>query len=184
MMLAHYHGNIFNASEIANSFDISNVTAHRYLDILTSTFMVRQLQPWFVNIKKRQVKVYFKDSGIFHSLIGITDWQSLNTHPKLGMSWEGFALEEIIRFHHAASEECYFWAAHGAELDLLIIKDGKKLDFEFKHTDSPKTTSSIHIAISDLELDQLTVIYPGEKQFLLTENIQACGLSTYLQNKL
>ena len=184
MMLAHYHGNTFNASEIANSFDISNVTARRYLDILTGTFMIRQLQPWFVNIRKRQVKapkIYFKDSGVYHSLIGITDLDALKTHPKLGSSWEGFALEEVIRAHHATPEECYFWATHGgAELDLLIIQKGKKLGFEFKHTDAPRATSSMHIAMKDLELDHLTVIYPGVQKFLLAENITAVGLVTYL----
>ncbi len=184
MMLSHYHGNIFNAADLGSSLNLTGPTIRRYVDILTGTFMVRQLQPWFVNVKKRQVKapkIYFKDSGILHTLMGITDRDALFTHPKLGASWEGFALEEILRFHNTSTEECYFWATHGgAELDLLILKDGKKLGFEFKYVDAPKLTPSMHIALADLELDSLTVIYPGKNSFALHDNIMAFGLSHYL----
>ena len=189
LMLAHYHGGIFNASEIARSLQISGVTARRYVDILTGTFMIRQLFPWFANIKKRQVKqpkIYFKDSGIYHSLVGINKAETLSTYAKLGASWEGFALEEIIRYHRASPEECYFWATHsGAELDLLIVQDGKKHGFEFKYTDVPRLTPSMIIACEDLALDSLTVIYPGNKNFSLSElhgSITVCGLSTYILN--
>lgn len=181
MMLAHYHGATFNAQEIANAIDVSHASARRYLDILTGTFMIRQLQPWLANIKKRQVKapkIYFKDSGIFHTLLGITDQHSLYHHPKLGASWEGFALEEIIRFYQATPEESYFWATHGgAELDLLIIQRGKKIGFEIKYTDAPRLTRSMHLALEDLELDELRVVYPGNDIFYLKERIKVIGLS-------
>lgn len=185
MMLAHYHGGIFNASEIGTSLGVGHTTARRYLDILTGTFMIRELTPWIENINKRQIKspkIYFRDSGIFHSLLGINDWQALKNHPKLGASWEGFALEEIIRMHHAAPEECYFWGIHSqAELDLLIIKDGKRLGFEFKHADAPRLSSSMQLAQDTLQLDKLTVIYPGKSQYRLTEKIEVIGLENYLR---
>jgi predicted AAA+ superfamily ATPase len=191
LMLAHYHGGIFNASEIARSLQISGPSTRRYLDILTGTFMVRQLSPWFANIKKRQVKqpkIYFKDSGIYHALVGVTTKEALNTYAKLGSSWEGFALEEIIRVHRAAPEECYFWATHsGAELDLLIFQEGKKHGFEFKYSDVPRLKASMMTAFEDLNLDSLTVIYPGDKNFRLSEShssIIACGLSLYVENKI
>ncbi len=184
MMLAHFHGNVFNAADLGKSLGVTGPTIRRYLDILTGTFMVRQLQPWFVNMKKRQVKspkIYFKDSGIFHTLMGISDQDTLLSHPRLGASWEGFALEEIIRYIDATPEECYFWATHaGAELDLLIIKDGKKLGFEFKYSDAPKLTASMKIAFEELELDSLTVIYPGKSTFPLHEGITVSGLANYL----
>ncbi|MBP9725860.1 MAG: ATP-binding protein [Gammaproteobacteria bacterium] len=191
LMLAHYHGGIFNASEIARSLQISGPSTRRYLDILTGTFMVRQLSPWFANIKKRQVKqpkIYFKDSGIYHALVGVTTKEALNTYAKLGSSWEGFALEEIIRVHRAVPEECYFWATHsGAELDLLIVQEGKKHGFEFKYSDVPRLKASMMTAFEDLNLDSLTVIYPGDKNFQLSEShssIIACGLSLYVENKI
>ncbi len=191
LMLAHYHGGIFNASEIARSLQISGPSTRRYLDILTGTFMVRQLSPWFANIKKRQVKqpkIYFKDSGIYHALVGVTTKEALNTYAKLGSSWEGFALEEIIRVHRAVPEECYFWATHsGAELDLLIVQEGKKHGFEFKYSDVPRLKASMMTAFEDLHLDSLTVIYPGDKNFQLSEShssIIACGLSLYVENKI
>ena len=184
MMLAHYHGNLFNASEIGRALGLNHKTVQRYLDILTGTFMMRELQPWFENISKRQVKaskIYFRDSGIFHTLLGVANHSALLTSPKIGASWEGFALEEIIRFHQARIEECYFWSTHGeAELDLLIIKNGKRLGFEFKYTDAPKMTKSMVIAQEDLKLDKLFVIYPGKLRFPVGRNIEAVGLETYL----
>ncbi|MDI9635899.1 DUF4143 domain-containing protein, partial [Geitlerinema splendidum] len=156
---------IFNASEIGKSLSASTTAIRHYIDILVGTFMVRQLQPWVENIKKRQVKtpkIYFRDSGIFHSLLGIRSQEDLFHHPKMGASWEGFALEEIIRFHKADPEDCFFWAIHNqAELDLLIIKEGKKIGFEIKYMDAPKITRSMHTALETLDLDSLTVIYPG-----------------------
>ena len=143
--------------------------------------MIRQLVPWVENIKKRQIKtpkIYFKDSGIFHTLIGITDYASLLHSPKLGASWEGFALEQIIRFEQAEPEECFFWGVHEqAELDLLVKKNGFTKGYEFKFKDAPRLTKSMEIAYSTLKLDSLTVIYPGEKNYTLTENIHVVGLN-------
>ncbi|MBU1629123.1 MAG: ATP-binding protein, partial [Gammaproteobacteria bacterium] len=168
MMLAHYHANIFNASELGRSFGVAHTTIEHYLDILTGTFMVRRLRPWIENIKKRQVKapkIYFRDSGILHTLLGIETMNHLLSNPKLGASWEGFAMEEIIRAHHAEQEACYFWSTHtGAELDLLLFQNQQRLGFEFKYSSSPKLTKSMHIALETLKLDQLTVITPGNDQ--------------------
>jgi len=184
MMLAHYHGCIFNASEIAGSLGLTDKTIRQYADILSGTFMIRQLQPWYANIGKRQVKapkIYIRDTGILHALLGIYNMDELLVHPKLGASWEGFALEEIIRYHKAESEDCYFWATHqGAELDLIIIQDGKHLGFEFKYSSSPKITKSMRIANQDLQLDSLTVVYPGNVDYALSENISAVGLENYI----
>ncbi len=184
-MLTHYHGQIFNASEISNSLGIDYKTAQHYLDLLESTFMIRRLNPWLANIKKRQIKspkIYFRDSGLFHTLLGIVDHQHLIENPKLGVSWEGMAMEQIIKMHQADSEDCYFWCTqNNAELDLLIVKYGKKIGFEFKFTSNPKITKSMHIAISDLELDNLIVIIPEGEEFPLHEKIMVCGLEKYVR---
>lgn len=184
MMLAHYHGNLSNYNEIAKSLGISHNTARSYCDILTGTFMVRQLQPWHENISKRQVKshkIYFRDSGLYHTLLQVDDFDSLLLHPKLGASWEGFALEEIIRHYHLPDNEVYFWGTHNnAELDLLIFYKGKRLGFEFKYSSVPKKTRSMQIAIDDLQLDKLTVIYPGKKQYSLDEKITVKGLEEFM----
>ena len=183
MMLAHYHGNLFNASEMGRSLGVSHKTIRHYVDILTGTFMIRELQPWFENIGKRQVKtpkIYFRDSGLFHSLLGL-DEAALRVHPKLGASWEGLALEEIIRYHGATVGQAYFWQTHGeAELDLLIFKHGKRLGFEFKYSAAQRLTKSMKIAFADLRLDELMLISPGDHDFRLTETIRACGLQRYL----
>jgi predicted AAA+ superfamily ATPase len=180
MMLSHYHGQTFNASELARSLQISDTTARRYLDILSGTFMVSALQPWFENIGKRQVKtpkIFFRDSGIFHSLIGVADMNALLVHPKLGASWEGFALEEIKRSFEAREEECFFWAVHQqAELDLLIVRDGRRLGFEIKFSDSPTVTSSMRTALKTLRLDSLLLVCPGSAFFKVDEQISVCGL--------
>ena len=185
MMLAHYHGNIFNASEIGKALGLTNKTIRHYADILIGTFMLRELPPWFENISKRQVKspkIYFRDSGILHYLLNIIDEEGLYHHPKLGASWEGFALESIIRHHEATDGEYYFWATQAhAELDLLIIKNGKRLGFEFKYTDMPKLTRSMIISMKDLKLDELIVIFPGKETFPLANQISAFGLENYLQ---
>lgn len=180
MMLAHHHGQILNASEIGKSLALSHHTIRKYLDILAGTFMVRILSPWFENISKRQVKspkIYIRDSGILHALMGIQKDAQLRIFPRLGASWEGFAVEEIIKRYRATPEECYFWATQsGAELDLLIIKDGKRLGFEIKYTDAPKVTPSMRTALETLKLDHLYVIFPYGKSFPLTEQITASGL--------
>lgn len=184
MMLVHYHGSIFNSSQIGRSLGISDTTVRSYLDILSGTFMIRELGPWFANIKKRQVKspkLYFRDPGILNSLIGLESMEALRAYPKLGALWEGLALEEIIRYHNAEQENCYFWATHGgAELDLLIVEGDKKLGFEFKYTDSPKLTKSMQIALEDLSLTNLITIFPGSGDFPLQENVRAIGLETYI----
>ncbi len=172
-MLAHYHGQIWNASEIAASMGVSPPTCRRYLDALCGVFMVRQLQPWFENLGKRQVKspkVYFRDSGLFHTLAGIRSAGELHTHPKLGASWEGYAIEEAIRHH--APDEAYFWATHNqAELDLLLFKDGRRHGIECKRADAPRLTPSMRTAMQDLRLDSLTVFYPGTREYSLAEKV-------------
>ncbi len=187
MMLAHYHGNIFNASEIARSLGLNYKTVQSYLDILSGTFMVRQLQPWHENINKRQVrskKIYFRDSGLFHALLNIADKQQILVHPKLGCSWEGFALEEIARFYERLEGHCFFWAIHQtAELDLLVFYQGKRIGFEFKFADAPTLTKSMHSAMELLTLDQLYVIYPGQNQYALTEKITVSSLPLFFAAK-
>lgn len=148
--------------------------------------MIRTLKPWHENITKRQVKspkIYIRDSGLLHTLINIPDKNALLIEPKLGASWEGFALEEIIRQSHIDSNDCYFSATHQhAELDLLLIHKNKRLGFEFKYNDAPRMTRSLHIAHETLNLDQLTVIYPGELDYSLEKNIQVRGLQSFLTN--
>jgi len=177
-MLAHCHGQTWNASEIAGSMGVSATTTRRYVDLLTHTFMIRQLQPWHENLGKRQVKapkIYFRDSGLFHTLTHIKSENDLLTHPKIGASWEGYAIEETLR-HYQPDQE-YFWATHnGAELDLLLFKDGKRIGIECKRRDAPKLTASMKIAMDDLKLDELLVIYPGRKSYPLGESIQVLPL--------
>lgn len=184
MMLCHYHGQTFNASEIARSLGISDHMTRKYLDILVGTFMMRTLHPWFENISKRQVKspkIYFRDSGILHALLGIKDKKQLTSYPRLGAFWEGFALEEVLRKYRATQDECFFWATQsGAELDLLLHRGAKRLGFEFKYSDSPKLTPSMHIALEDLKLDHLYVIHPGDGQFDMAEQVTAFGLKTFI----
>ncbi|MBX9830856.1 ATP-binding protein [Candidatus Babeliales bacterium] len=181
MMLAHNHGNIFNGSQLGTSLGITHYLVRQYVEILAGTFMVRILNPWFENTQKRQVKspkVYLRDSGLLHALLGIQDEEGLHVYPRLGASWEGFALEEIIKTYHAQPEECFFWATQsGAELDLLIIKDGKRLGFEIKYTDSPKITKSMSIALEDLNLDHLYLVHPHKDSFPLADKITALGIS-------
>ena len=179
-MLAHYHGQIFNASEIGKSLGVADTTANRYLDILSGTFMVRRLSPWFENLGKRQVKrpkIYFRDSGILHRLLGIPGTGDLVTHPKLGASWEGFALEQVIRSSGASEEETFFWGVHGqAELDLLLFVRGRRIGYEVKYTDAPKVTASQRRALELLGLDSLTIVVPGKARYPLDERIRVVGL--------
>ena len=178
IMVSHYHANIWNASEIARSLGTSENTTRRYLDILAGSYMVRILPPWFENVKKRQVKspkIYIRDSGLFHSLLQINDQQALFGHPKIGASWEGFALEQIISIF--GSKNAYFWGTHaGAELDLLLMINGKRHGFEFKFSDAPGTSRSMHIAIDNLQLEHLWIIYPGNQSYPLKEKITVLPL--------
>lgn len=178
MMLAHYHGQVLNQAELARALGSSEPTARRYLDILCGTYVVRQLPPWFANLKKRQVrspKVYIRDSGILHALLGVSDAAALQGHPKLGASWEGFCLEQILSV--CGERDAYFWGTHaGAELDLLLTHRGRRLGFEFKYADQPTTTKSMHVALQDLGLDHLYVVHPGEHGFALGERITAMAL--------
>ena len=173
-MLSHYHGQVFNASEIARSLGISVMTVKRYLDILTGVFMIRQLSPWFANVKKRQVKapkIYFYDTGILHALLGIHTMNDLLAHPKQGASWEGFVIEEVIRV--MKPDDVYFWATHqGAEIDLVFSKGGRMYGVEIKRADAPTMTPSMRIALEDLKLKKIIVIYPGKKRYSLHKKIE------------
>lgn len=177
-MLAHYHGQTWNAQELARSMDVSNKTVTRYRDLLAGTFMIRVLPPWFENLGKRLVKspkVYLRDSGILHHLLGIQSHHQLHTHPRYGASWEGFALEQILT--KFGDRNAYFYATqNGAELDLFLTHQGKRYGFEFKCTDAPKTTKSMHTTSTDLKLDHLYVVYPGQKQYPLNEKMTALPL--------
>lgn len=179
MMLAHYHGQVWNAAELARSLGVNEGTARRYLDLLTGTFMIRQLSPWFQNLSKRQVKapkIYFRDSGLLHTLLGLREPRELQAHPRLGASWEGFALEQVLKI--LAPEDGYFWATHaGAELDLLTFSRGKRIGFEFKYADAPTLTKSMHTAVADLDLSRLHVIYPGSHRYPLTRKIDVAPLT-------
>lgn len=179
-MLCGYHGNIFNASELGNALDLNHKTTRRYLDILTGTFMMRTLHPWFANIQKRQVKhpkVYFRDSGIFHTLMGIQSPEALLFNSKLGSSWEGFAMEEIITHYRAEPEDCFFWATHGgAEIDLLINSPQGLKAFEFKFSNAPKITRSMQEAIKSLNLEKVTIVVPGHTEYPLSEQVLVQGL--------
>lgn len=181
MMLAHYHGQVFNASDLGRSLGVADTTARRYLDALVGTLMVRRLSPWFENIGKRQVKTpktYFRDSGVLHRLAGVNTVAQLHTWPRLGASWEGFALEEILRLAEASEEEAYFWSVHSqGELDLMIVKEGRRLGYEFKYADSPKTTPACHMAMEHLKLDQLTLVCPGTATHELADGVRVRGLS-------
>jgi uncharacterized protein len=182
LMLSHYHGQIFNASEIARSLAVSHHTVQKYLDLLIGTFMVRRLMPWFENIQKRQVrspKIYIRDSGILNALLLLSTENELRRYPRLGAFWEGFALEQLVDTLDVAPQECFFWATHvDAELDLLIFKGGRRLGFEFKYTDSPHATKSMYSAKEILKLDHIALIYPGKAIFPIDYGITAYGLET------
>ena len=180
-MLAHYHGQVWNGAELARALGVAHSTVRRYLDIFTSALVLIQLQPWFENLKKRQVKspkVYFADSGILHSLLNLETQDDLLRHPKVGASWEGFALAETLTRLGARRDECFFWATHaGAELDLLVIRGNRRLGFEFKLTSAPSMSRSMHSALSDLKLDRLDVVHGGEHTYPLTDRVRAVALA-------
>ena len=179
-MLAHYHGQVWNASEFARSFGVADTTVRSYLEHLDSALVVRQLQPWHENISKRQVKsprVYLRDSGLLHALLNLPSQRDMEGHPKVGASWEGFAIEQVIRLVDAAPEECYFWATHaGAELDLLVLQGGQRLGFEVKLTTAPRLTRSMHIAREDLRLHRLDVVHAGPRSFEMAEGVRALAI--------
>jgi predicted AAA+ superfamily ATPase len=183
-MLAHYHGGIWNAAEAARSLGVSEPTARRYLDLLSGLFLVRALQPWHENLQKRQVKapkVYLRDSGVLHALLGLAGERDMLSHPKVGSSWEGFAIEEAIRVVRPTG--AYFWATHtGAELDLLLLVGGRRYGVEVKFQDAPRLTPSMRIALSDLRLDRLTVLYPGEVSYPLERRVQVVPLAQLAGN--
>jgi len=183
MMLAHYHGQVWNGSEIAASLGVAPNTARAYLEALEQTFMVRRLQPWHANLGKRLVKtpkLYFRDSGVLHALLGIPDRAALMTHPKLGASWEGFAMEEMVRAHQP--EQIYFYGVHsGSELDLLMLTKGRRIGVEFKRADAPRLGRSMRIAMEDLQLDELKVIYPGSRRYPLAEGVEVVPLAEGLK---
>jgi uncharacterized protein len=179
-VLAHYHGQIWNAAEAARTLEVSQSTARRYLDLLEDLFMIRQLQPWHANLGKRQIKspkIYVRDTGLLHYLLGIRTEEELSLHPRSGASWEGYVIEEFIKA--ASPDEVYFWGTHsGAELDLLALKDGKRIGVECKRMDAPSLTPSMRTALADLELSKILVIYPGPHAYALTEKVQVIPLKS------
>jgi predicted AAA+ superfamily ATPase len=180
-MIAHYHGQIWNASEFGRSFGVADTTVRNYLDLLTSALVIRQLPPWYENISKRQVKspkVYISDSGLVHTLLNINKMSDLENHPKLGTTWEGFVMDQVIRHIGARKEECYFWATHaGAELDLLVVRGKDRLGFEIKRTSTPKITPSMRTALTDLNLKSIDIIHAGDYTFKLSNKIRAVALT-------
>lgn len=184
MMLAHYHGQIFNTSEFSRSFGVADTTVRNYLDLMSSALVIRQLLPWRENIAKRQVKapkIYIADSGILHALLNIKTIMDLEGHPKVGASWEGFLLSQVVRHLGVSAEDCFFWATHGgAELDLLIVRGQKRLGFEFKRTSAPKITTSMRSALADLKLHSLDIIHAGDCTFQLDKRVRAVSFSRVL----
>lgn len=177
-MLAHYHAQTWNGAELSRALAVSESTVRRYLDILTGVFMLRQLPPWFENLGKRQVKapkVFVRDSGLLHALFGIANQRNLELHPKVGASWEGFAIEEVLKA--VRPDEAYYWATHqGAEIDLLLFKHGRRVGVECKRMDAPTMTPSMRIALDDLKLDRIVVVYPGDRRYPLSDRVDVMPL--------
>jgi hypothetical protein len=184
-MVAHYHGQLWNAAELARALAVSQPTVRRYLDLMTGVFMVRQLPPWFENLGKRQVKspkVYIRDSGLLHSLLGITNQLDLENHPKVGASWEGYAVEEVLKAFQP--DEAYYWATYnGAELDLLLFKNGRRIGVECKRADAPTLTPSMRTALADLKLDHLYVLYPGDRSYALGKKVEVVPMAAFVKAK-
>ena len=174
-MLAHCHGQILNVAGLATALDVAQATVRCYLDLLEQLFLIRQLRPWHENLRKRQVKrpkFYFRDAGLYHHLLGVGTMGALRMHPHIGASWEGFILEKVIA--EALPDEVYFWATHnGAELDLLLLSEGRRVGVEIKHVDAPRRTRSMAIAVDDLRLDALYVVYPGDTGYVIDGRIVA-----------
>ena len=185
-MLANYHAQVWNASEFARSFGVADTTVRNYLDLMSSALVIRQLSPWHENISKRQVKapkIYIADSGVLHTLLGLRTLKDLEGHPKVGASWEGFVLEQVLHRLTARVDECFFWATHGgAELDLLIIRGQRRMGFEIKRTTSPQITPSMRSALSDLHLRSLDVIHVGETTFPMDKKIRAVAFRRLLKD--
>ena len=183
-MIAHHHAQLWNSAEFARALGVSDHTVRRYLDILSATFVVRALLPWHENLGKRQVKsprIYVRDSGLLHSLLAIETRSQLEQHPKVGASWEGFAIECVIRHLGVDAQQCYFWRTHtGAELDLLVMHRGRRLGFEMKLTDAPSVTPSMRSALADLRLDSLDVIHAGKASYPLAAKTRAVALERLL----
>jgi hypothetical protein len=181
-MVAHYHGQIWNGAELARALALSEKTVRTYLDLLTGAFVLRQLPPWFENLGKRQYKapkVYVRDTGLLHSLLGIRSREELQGHPKLGASWEGFAVEQVLSVAGAA--EAFYWGTHaGAELDLVLFRGGQRYGVEFKHADAPVMTKSLHIALEDLKLEAAWIVYPGHETYPVHEKVRVCPLAQLL----
>lgn len=179
-MVAHYHGQTWNSTEIAASLGVSDHTSRRYLEILSGAYMLRLLAPWHENLAKRQrraPKVYIRDTGLLHALLGISDSESLWSHPKCGGSWEGFALEQVLRV--VPGRDVYYWAVHGGtELDLLVMHKGRRIGFEFKFADAPRLAHGIDSAVRDLRLDRLWIVYPGEQRYPLAEKVEVLPLTS------
>jgi predicted AAA+ superfamily ATPase len=177
-ILAHYHGQIWNATDPAASMGVGTKAVRHYLDLLTDAYMIRQLRPWHANLRKRQVKapkVYVRDTGLLHQLLGITTAAELYTHPKAGASWEGFAIEQVLT--RQPHDDAFFWATHqGAEIDLVLRRGERLLGVECKRIDAPRLTASIRIALEDLALERVVVVYPGERRYLISDNVEALPL--------
>jgi predicted AAA+ superfamily ATPase len=178
-VMAHYHGQVWNGSELGRAMGVSPLTARHYLDILAGAYLMRVLPPWHENLKKRQVKspkVYLRDSGLLHAILGVSGLPALRGHPRYGGSWEGFALEQVLI--HFGETDAYFWSTQrGAELDLVLMGRGRRLGFEFKCSDAPSMTRSMAIALEDLKLDRLFVVYPGRERYRLQEKVEVIPLS-------
>lgn len=184
-MLAHYHGQTWNAAEPARALGVSEPTVRHYLDLLTDALMVRQLPPWHANLGKRQVKapkVYVRDSGLLHQLLGIDGERALLSHPKVGASWEGFAIEQALATQ--AHDEAFFWATHqGAEIDLILRRGDRLFGIECKRADAPRMTASLRTATADLGLERVAVLYPGQRRYALSEAIEAVPLAALADGK-
>jgi hypothetical protein len=180
MMMAHYHGQIWNGADIARSMGIAEATVRRYLEVLEGTYLIRRLPPWFENISKRQYKspkIYVRDSGLLHALLSLESWSELSAHPKLGASWEGFALEQVLSL--LPDVDAYFWGTHaGAELDLLLLQGGRRYGVEFKYRDAPQMTKSLHVALEDLELERAWIVYPGQESYRVHEKVTVVPISS------
>src|SRR5438046_3127227 len=182
-MLAHYHGQVWNASEIGRSLGEAHTTVRRHADLLVGALVVRQLQPWFANIGKREIKspkLYVRDPGLLHALLGIDTFDALESNPKLGASWEGFVIEQVLA--RTGDRDAYYWGTQsGSDLDLLLTVGGKRVGIEVKYADAPRLTRSMRMALSDLRLSHLYVVYPGTTRYALGEGTEALGLAALLR---